>query len=66
MAGRVRPEVPVASARAEVEVLVRPWVEEVVLPETGGQPGSWARIELLPGRAGLDALRRQFAKPSSS
>ena len=25
--------------------------------------GSWARIELLPGSTGLDALRRKFSKP---
>ena len=60
--GRLKPGIELERARAEAEVLVRPWVEDVVLRE-GGKMGSWARIELLPGSTGLDALRRQFSKP---
>ena len=60
--GRLKPGVELERARAEAEVLVRPWVEDVVLRE-GGKMGSWSRIELLPGSTGLDALRRKFSKP---
>ena len=60
--GRLKPGVELERARSEAEVLVRPWVEDVVLRE-GGKMGSWARIELLPGSTGLDALRRKFSKP---
>jgi predicted permease len=60
--GRLKPGVEPERARAEAEVLVRPWVEDVVLRE-GGKLGSWARIELLPGSTGLDSLRRRFSKP---
>jgi predicted permease len=60
--GRLKPGVELERARAEAEVLVRPWVEDVVLRQ-GGKMGSWARIELLAGSTGLDALRRQFSKP---
>jgi predicted permease len=60
--GRLKPGVELERARAEVEVLAHPWVEDVVLRE-GGKMGSWARIELLPGSTGLDALRRKFSKP---
>jgi predicted permease len=65
MAGRLQPGVAASTARAEVEALVRPWIEEVVFPETGGHAGSWAHVELLPGRTGLDALRRRFSQPLS-
>ena len=58
---RLRNGISSESARAEAEVLVKPWVQEVVLPS--GRLGSWARIELLEGSAGLDTLRRQFSKP---
>jgi predicted permease len=61
--GRLRDGVSVESARAEAEVLVRPWVQEVVRPELSGRRGSWERVELLPGGSGLDTLRRQFSKP---
>ncbi len=60
--GRLKPGVELERARSEAEVLVRPWVEEVVLREVG-RMGTWARIELLPASTGLDALRRQFSKP---
>jgi predicted permease len=60
--GRLKPGIELERARSEAEVLVRPWVQDVVLRE-GGKMGSWARIELLPGSTGLDALRRQFSKP---
>ena len=60
--GRLKPGVELERSRAEAEVLVHPWVEDVVLRE-GGKIGSWARIELLPGGTGLDALRRKFSKP---
>jgi putative ABC transport system permease protein len=60
--GRLKAGVELERARSEAEVLVRPWVEDVVLLE-GGKMGSWARIELLPGSTGLDALRRKFSKP---
>ena len=61
--GRLREGVTVASARAEAEVLVGPWVREVIRPELSGRRGSWERIELLPGGAGLDTLRRRFSRP---
>jgi macrolide transport system ATP-binding/permease protein len=61
--GRLRDAVSVESARAEAEVLVRPWVLEVIRPELSGRRGSWERVELLPGGSGLDTLRRQFSKP---
>jgi predicted permease len=61
--GRLRDGVSVESARAEAEVLVRPWVQEVIHPELSGRRGSWERVELLPGGSGLDTLRRQFSKP---
>ena len=61
--GRLRDGVSVESARAEAEVLVRPWVQEVILPELSGRRGNWERVELLPGGSGLDTLRRQFSKP---
>jgi predicted permease len=59
--GRLRDGVSSDSARAEAEVLLRPWVQEFVLPSGG--LGSWARVELLEGRSGLDTLRRQFSRP---
>jgi macrolide transport system ATP-binding/permease protein len=59
---RLRNGISSESARAESEVLIKPWVEEVVLPESG-RLGSWARIELLEASAGLDTLRRQFSRP---
>ena len=59
---RLRDGVSSDSARAEAEGLVRPWVQEFVLPESG-RLGSWARVELLEGRSGLDTLRRQFSRP---
>ena len=34
--GRLMPATRVETARAEVEVLMDPWIQEVVLPETGG------------------------------
>lgn len=61
--GRLRASAVPATARAEVEALVQPWVEEHVLRATRGNPGSWARIELLPGAGGLHDLRRQFSTP---
>jgi len=60
--GRLKPDVELERARSEAEVLVRPWVEDVVI-RNGGKMGSWARIELLRGSTGLDALRRRFSKP---
>jgi len=60
--GRLKPGVELERARSEAEVLVRPWVEDVVI-RNGGKMGSWSRIELLPGSTGLDALRRKFSKP---
>ena len=60
--GRLKPGVDSEKARSEAEVLVRPWVEDVVI-RNGGKMGSWARIELLPGSTGLDVLRRRFSKP---
>src|SRR5262245_15807529 len=60
--GRLKPGVELERARSEAELLVRPWVEGVVI-RNGGKMGSWARIELLPGSTGLDALRRRFSKP---
>ena len=63
--GRLKPGIELERARAEAEVLVRPWVEDVVLRE-GGKMGNWARIELLPGSTGLDSLRRRFSKPCRS
>jgi macrolide transport system ATP-binding/permease protein len=59
---RLRNGISSESARAEAEVLVKPWVQEVVLPESG-RLGSWARIELLEASAGLDTLRRKFSRP---
>jgi predicted permease len=59
---RLRSTVSVESARLEAEALIQPWVQEVVIREAG-RAGSWARIELLAGSAGLDTLRRQFSRP---
>ena len=33
-----------------------------IRPELSGRRGSWVRVELLPGGAGLDTPRRQFSK----
>jgi len=60
--GRLKPGVELERARAEAEVLVHPWVEDVVI-RAGNKMGSWSRIELLPGSTGLDALRRKFSRP---
>ncbi len=59
---RVKPDVKLERARAEAEMLVHPWIEDVVLRGPLGK-GRWTRIELLPGSSGLDALRRKFSKP---
>jgi predicted permease len=59
--GRLKPAVAVETARAEAEVLLRPWIDETVRRQ--GRLGNWARVELLPGGSGLDGLRRRFSRP---
>ncbi len=60
--GRLKPGVPVEQARAELDIILQAYKEELPLSaET--RHDRFARIELPPASKGLDTLRRQFSRP---
>jgi predicted permease len=60
--GRLKPDVSVAQAQADLNAIFQPFISETdVSPEM--RRDYFARIELAPASKGLDTLRRQFSKP---
>ncbi len=60
--GRLKPGASVAQARAELDAIMQPYMDETsISAET--RRDSFARIELAPASKGLDTLRRQFSRP---
>jgi predicted permease len=60
--GRLKPDVPVAKAQADLNAIYQPFIGEAGMsPEM--RRDYFARIELSPASKGLDSLRRQFSRP---
>jgi predicted permease len=61
--GRLRPGVPLARARTEVDALVKRAFAEARLPEGALPDGGLPPVPAGPGGAGFSWLRPQFAQP---
>jgi predicted permease len=60
--GRLRPGASVEQARAELDAIFQPFMDETsISAET--RRDAFARIDLAPASKGLDTLRRQFSRP---
>jgi len=60
--GRLKPGASVAQARAELDAILQPYMDETSIPAEARRD-SYARIELALASKGLDTLRRQFSRP---
>jgi len=60
--GRLKPEVPVEQARAELDTIFRGYMEGNSLYNEMRRE-FFARIELAPASRGLNTLRQQFSRP---
>jgi putative ABC transport system permease protein len=60
--GRLKPDAPVAKARAELNAIFQPFMDETSV-SAEMRRDAFARIELAPASKGLDTLRRQFSRP---
>jgi predicted permease len=60
--GRLKPGVPVEQARADLDAIFQPFMDELGL-SAEERRDYHARIELPPAGRGLDTLRRKYDKP---
>jgi len=60
--GRLKPGVPVEQARADLDAIFQPFMDELGL-SAEERRDYHARIELPPAGRGLDTLRRQYDEP---
>jgi predicted permease len=60
--GRVKPGVPAEQARAELDAVFQPYIDETSL-SAEARRDSFSRIDLKPAGRGLSELRRRYTQP---